>query len=376
MSSLTKLSELAKDTSKSGRKSFVGALTELFVSDEPDRTEQVSLIFGDIVLKVLGQLEDETRQALAKRVSDHTDTPRNLAVELAKDKFDIAEPMLENSPVLTSDDLVDIASSASMEHLGAIAGRDRVDQSVTRVLVDRGDSDVLTKVAENEGALFDQGSFLQLVERARALPEIQAALVDRKDLPSDAARELIPFLSKELSERIKSFGADHTIVQVMAERAAEEVAARARRVSENQEQSDAMIRDVQSGKADIDDAIRTFAHSDRAAELGILLAKVSKLPNAAVSGLIFSSSDKPLIILCRASGVSDGAFKDILTMRARRLRITGAELNDAIQRYASLKKTAALRSLETIRQSAEQAMNKKNGKEPPAQGDIPFAAHR
>lgn len=376
MSSLTKLSELAKDTSKSGRKSFVGALTELFISDEPDRTEQVSLIFGEIVLKVLGQLEDETRQALAKRIGDHADTPRNLAMELATDKFEIAEPVLEKSPVLTSDDLVQIASSASMEHLGAIAGRDQVDESVTRVLVDRGDSDVLAKVAENEGALFDQGSFLQLVERARALPEIQAALIGRKDLPSDAARELIPFLSKELSERIKSFGADHTIVQVMAERAAEEVAARARRVTENQEQSDAIVRDVNNGKISIDEAVRTFAHSDRAAELGILLAKVSKLPNAAVSGLIFSSSDKPLIILCRASGVSDGAFKDILTMRGRRMRITGAELNDAIQRYASLTKSAALRSLETIRQSAEQAMNKKNGNESASQGDIPFAAHR
>ncbi|MGX1495862.1 DUF2336 domain-containing protein [Roseibium aggregatum] len=381
MFNLAKLAELARDSSAAGRRSLVSTLTDLFVSSGDDRDEQISLLFGDIVLKVLGQLEEETRIILSKRVCKEKDAPRDLMVKLAQDAFPVAGPVLENSPALTSDDLVAIASSASMEHLGAIAGRETVDKAVTSVLVDRGDSSVLSKVAENQGAEFADASFLKLVDKARSSEAIQAALINRTDLPEEAAHALLPFLTEELKERVSALGADSTLVQLLAERAATEVAARAHKLEEAREQSNALIRDVVNKKTKIDEAVTLFARSDRTAELGILLAKVSNLPPAAVSQLLFSSSDKPLIILCKANGVTAEAYKDILTMRARRLRIGGLELNAAIQRYAALSEDGARRSLETLKQSganfglkteeekieAETVRSKKN---------IPFASSR
>jgi len=268
-----------------------------------------------------------------------------------------------------------------MEHLGAIAGRETVDKAVTTVLVDRGDTAVLSKVAENQGAEFADASFLKLVEKARSSEAIQAALINRTDLPDAAAHALLPFLTEELKERVSALGADSTLVQLLAERAATEVAARAHKLEEAREQSNALIRDVVSKKTKIDDAVTLFARSDRTAELGMLLAKVSNLPPSAVSQLLFSASDKPLIILCKANGVTAEAYKDILTMRARRLRIGGLELNAAIQRYAALSEDGARRSLETLKQSganfglkteeekteAEAVRSKKN---------IPFASSR
>lgn len=381
MFNLAKLAELARDSSAAGRRSLVSTLTDLFVSSGDDRDEQISLLFGDIVLKVLGQLEEETRIILSKRVCKEKDAPRDLMVKLAQDAFPVAGPVLENSPALTSDDLVAIASSASMEHLGAIAGRETVDKAVTSVLVDRGDTSVLSKVAENQGAEFADASFLKLVDKARSSEAIQAALINRTDLPEEAAHALLPFLTEELKERVSALGADSTLVQLLAERAATEVAARAHKLEEAREQSNALIRDVVNKKTKIDEAVTLFARSDRTAELGILLAKVSNLPPAAVSQLLFSSSDKPLIILCKANGVTAEAYKDILTMRARRLRIGGLELNAAIQRYAALSEDGARRSLETLKQSganfglkteeekieAETVRSKKN---------IPFASSR
>lgn len=381
MINLAKLADLARDTSAGGRKSLVSMLTDLFVNSGDDRDEQISLLFGDIVLKVLGQLEEETRIILSKRVCKEKDAPRELMVKLAQDEFSVAGPVLENSPALTSEDLVEIACSASMEHLGAIAGRETVDKAVTTVLVDRGDTAVLSKVAENQGAEFADASFLKLVEKARSSEAIQAALINRTDLPDAAAHALLPFLTEELKERVSALGADSTLVQLLAERAATEVAARAHKLEEAREQSNALIRDVVSKKTKIDDAVTLFARSDRTAELGMLLAKVSNLPPSAVSQLLFSASDKPLIILCKANGVTAEAYKDILTMRARRLRIGGLELNAAIQRYAALSEDGARRSLETLKQSganfglkteeekteAEAVRSKKN---------IPFASSR
>jgi len=374
---LTKLSELAKDNSTGGRKSLVAALTDLFMSADTDKAEQVSLMFGDIVMRVLGQLEDEARRALAKRVSSHAAAPRDLMVTLAKDQIEVAQSVLEESPVLNAEDLAEIATTGSQEHLKAIAGREKVEEVVTRVIVTRGDNQVLTKVAENNGASFSEDTFHRLVDRSKAYPAIQAALINRKDLPSDAARMLVPFLSEELMERVKGLGADNTLVMVMAERAAEEVAARARRLAEAKEQSDQLIKDVQNGKAKLDDAVRLFARSDRAAELGILLAKVSHLPVAAVSNLIYSKSDKPLIIICKANGVSEDAFKNILTMRARHLGMSGLAVNDAIQRYKQFTDDAASRSLIAIRENAEKNMKKQSEPEGgSAKTKVAFAVNR
>lgn len=382
MINLAKLADLARDPSAAGRKSLIGVLTDLFVGSGDDRDEQISLLFGDIVLKVLGQLEEETRIILSKRICREKEVPRELMVKLAQDSFPVAEPVLENSPALTSEDLVTIASSASMKHLGAIAGRDTVDKAVTTVLVNRGDTSVLSKVAENEGAEFAEGSFLKLVEKARSNETIQAALINRSDLPEEAAAALLPFLTEELKERVSALGADNTLVQLLAERAATEVAARAHKLEEAREQSNALIRDVVSKKTNIDEAVISFARADQTVELGILLAKVSNLPSAAVSQLLFSASDKPLIILCKANGVTSEAYKDVLTMRARRLRMGGVELNAAIQRYSALSAEGARRSLETLKQSGASFGLKtvdtvSSADEAPAKKiDIPFASSR
>lgn len=351
MINLSKLAALAKDSSVSGRKGLITALTDLFVGSGDDKDEQMSLLFGDIVLKVLGQLEEETRMILAKRVCNEEQAPRDLMVKLARDKISVAGPVLEHSPVLSSNDLVEIAADAPMEHLGAIAGRRTVDEAVTTVLVDRGDSKVLSKVAENKGAEFAKSSFLKLVEKARADETIQAALIDRVDLPEEAAKALVPLLTEELQGRVSALGADNTLVQLLAERAATEVAARAQKLDDAREESNALIKEVLDKKTTIDDAVKMFARADRTAELGILLAKVSDLPPAAVSQLLFSTSDKPLIILCKAVGVRSEAYKDILTMRARRLQLGGVEVNDAIKRYAALSEKGAHRSMEVLRRS-------------------------
>ncbi|POF29584.1 DUF2336 domain-containing protein [Roseibium marinum] len=351
MFDLSKIADLARDPSAAGRKSLICMLTDLFVSAGDDRDEQISLLFGDIVLKVLGQLEEETRIILSKRMCGEKNAPLELMVKLAQDTLAVAEPVLEQSPALSSEDLVAIAKTAPIEHLGVIAGRQSIDESVTSVLVDRGDAGVLSKAAENKGAHFADASFLKLVEKARTSIKIQAALIDRTDLTEEAAEALLPFLAEELKERVTALGADNTLVQLLAQRAALEVAARSQKLEEAREQSNALIQDVVSKKAKIGDAVILFARADRTAELGILLGKVSQLPPAAVSQLLFSTSDKPLVILCKANGVPPEAYKEILTMRARRLRIGGLELNAAIQRYAALSEDGAKRSLEILKQS-------------------------
>lgn len=351
MMSFQKLAEFAKDKSASGRWSLVDALTDMFLAADEDHMDQVSLMFGDIVMAVLGQLEDEARAALAERIGPHGSAPKALMSELARDSISIARPVLEKSPVLANKALVEVARTGSMAHLDAIAGRQTIDESVTEVLVNRGDDAVLTKVAKNSGAQFASASFFRLVEKAKASEKIQSALIHRQDLPEDVVDVLVPILSDELCKRVEALGGDGVLLDLMAERAAKEVLARSKNLQSDREKSELVIKDVQSGKMKLNDAIRQFARSNRAAELGILLARANALPISAVSKLVYSESDKALIILCKASGVTPDVFNDILALRAKQLRLDGTDLNAAIIRYGALSPEGATRSLKAIQDS-------------------------
>ncbi|MCY1705545.1 DUF2336 domain-containing protein [Pannonibacter sp. SL95] len=355
MVSLSKLSELAHDRTSSGRKSLVEAVTDLFVSAQPEQVDHVSLLFGDIVLKVIGQLEEEARMALAVRVSENPNTPHDLAFRLAEDTIAVAQPMLESSPVLTTSDLVSIATTGSMDHLGAIADRRPLEAEVTSVIVDRGSSSVLAKVAGNDAAKFTADTFDRLVEKARAHPQIQEALIGRSDIPEEGARRLVSFLSDELRERLKEMGGDNTLVNVLAERAAQEVQAQVRDLGSAKNKAEMLIRDVKARKRPVDDAVNQFTKGDRPVDLALLFAELSELPHDSVARVVFNPEDTVLNILCRANGVSDTAYKNIVMMRAKRLKLTSKDLNEAFVRYAKVQRGDAGRALTTIKERLRKA---------------------
>lgn len=388
MTQLAKLADLAKDSSIAGRKSLIGILTDMYLAAGDTRSDQISFLFGDIALRILGQLEEETRAALAERVCHDDMAPHQLMLHLAQDSVPVAKPVLQNSPVLLPQDLVSIASKASMEHLGAIATRERVEQAVTSILVDRGDQTVLSKVAENKGADFADSSFVQLLNKAGKDERIQAALMVRPDLSDEAGRLLLPMLGDDLKKRVGSLNAGNSLVKLMNTQADE---ARTKHLERLKLQADALVQEIDNGKLLVDDVVRRIARSGKPTELGLLLAGISKLPAQAVLQLLFTQNDKPLVTVCKAIGVTTETYKDVLMMRAQRLRIDGMELNDAIQRFGLMNVEAAHRSLEVLRQSCEPAAAeaqkpreqpeapRRSSKRPSSRAprkNVPFAAQR
>lgn len=380
MTELAKLADLAKDSSTAGRKSLIATLTEMFLAAGDARGENTAFLFGDIALKLLGDLEEDTRAELAARVAKDDFAPHQLMLELAKDTLAVAEPVLTKSPVLKSEDLVEIASSASMDHLEAIAVRVPIEEAVTSVLVDRGDPSVLSKVAANEGAEIADNSFMTIVDKVGRDEAVQAALIGRPDLPLEVGQVLLPLLTEELQKQVLALGKDNYLAQMLAQASKEKKKNQLETIERAKLQVNALVKDIKSGRQMVDEAVRKFAKAGQATELALLLAGLSDLPPAAVSQLLFSPNDKPLIILCKANNVRAEAYKDILMMRAQRLNIGGMELNEAIQRFGLMSVEGAKRSLEVLRQTSQAAAAKPTGTagEPSSQPPkkVPFAAHR
>lgn len=355
MQALEKLTALAGNGGAVDRGELVEALTDLFVAFNGSKADQLGLLFGTVVTSIVDHLEDDARQSLADRVGGHERLPRNLAKRLAEDEIiDIAREIIENSTVLTTEDLVSIAETQSQEHLLLLAERAGLKATVTDVLVRRGSNEVLKTVTDNDKAAISVDGFDVLVGRARKDIELQEALVKRSDLPPDPAKRLIPFLDKSVQERLEEISGNPRLVEMISQVAAEKVRSQLRELGTTQTQTEQAIEAVLSGKTPLDDVVIYFAKNDKPVDLALVLAKVGNVAEAVATRLVLKSDDGPLILLCRALEVSPKAFNHVVKMRARRLRLTGSASQDSLQHFGEMTVEKARETLAggPIKQSA------------------------
>jgi len=78
----------------------------------------------------------------------------------------VAGPILTGSDQIHEDVLVEGALTKSQDHLLAISKRRQLPESVTDVLVERGNQQVAVSTTENPGARFSQLGYTTLVGRA------------------------------------------------------------------------------------------------------------------------------------------------------------------------------------------------------------------
>jgi uncharacterized protein (DUF2336 family) len=166
-------------------------VTDLFLGCASSYSERQAAILNGVMGRLIERIDRRALLELSGRLAAVDNAPANVIGRLSNDNdIAIAGPVLEKSNVLTDENLVAIAKIKSQDHLAAIAGRKRISEIVTDVLVERGNGDVACKVAANAGALFSELGFVKVVHIARGNEALAMALANRKDVPE----ELQPFL--------------------------------------------------------------------------------------------------------------------------------------------------------------------------------------
>ncbi|MGA8949475.1 MAG: DUF2336 domain-containing protein, partial [Xanthobacteraceae bacterium] len=89
--------------------------------------------------------------------------------------------MLEHSLCLEDPDLLEVARSKSQQHLLAISNRSQIAETITDILVRRGDRDVVRAVAGNSGARLSPNGLSTLVRKA----EKDGVLAEKVGLRAD-----------------------------------------------------------------------------------------------------------------------------------------------------------------------------------------------
>jgi uncharacterized protein (DUF2336 family) len=172
----------------------IARLTPGLTSDERDKIRELTLE----ALEILASDEIvRVRQVIAETLKDVADVPRYIIQRLARDsELAVAAPVLEFSPLLTDDGLVEIIeSSAVVGALSAISRRGDLSEIVSDVIADSDDQDAVAALLANPSAQIREETLDQLVDGARRVERWQMPIALRPRLPLKAARKLAGFVA-------------------------------------------------------------------------------------------------------------------------------------------------------------------------------------
>src|SRR5215831_14530375 len=111
--------------------------------------EQIDL-FDDVMGRLCSEIETAARATLAERLAPVLNAPRGVIRRLAvDDAIEVAGPVLSQSLQIDDATLIEAAKTKSQEHLLAITKRETIAESVTSVLIDRGNQAVALSTVKN-----------------------------------------------------------------------------------------------------------------------------------------------------------------------------------------------------------------------------------
>ncbi|MEE9291111.1 MAG: DUF2336 domain-containing protein [Alphaproteobacteria bacterium] len=149
-------------------------------------------------LEILAQDQlARVRQALAEALKDVAEVPRHIIQRLARDvEQAVCAPVLEFSPLLTDDDLLEIIESSGVSGaVSAISRRADVSGAVSDAIAHTLDEEAVAQLLANPSAQIREETLDWIVEGSREVGIWQMPLARRPKLPRRAVRKLAEFVA-------------------------------------------------------------------------------------------------------------------------------------------------------------------------------------
>ncbi|WP_316861144.1 DUF2336 domain-containing protein [uncultured Cohaesibacter sp.] len=343
------ISDLAREKSSDKRRELLGRVADLFFDGAEHHTEQESLIFRDIVMKMLNEVELEGRAEFSNRAATQTSVPNDVAMKLAQDDVQVAGPMLQHSPVLTDEDFVTLSQTLPNSHLEKIAQRESLSGVVTDALIENGGRSVWHKVSQNKGAEITEKGFETLVSNASGDDILQNNLCSRPDITEQAARKLLPLLPDEGKKRLSQlFEKNAELAGALVDGAKRKVAAESLLGRNGRIETKLLISDVKEGKADLSESLIRLVEADRGGDIVLFLAAIAELNEPVVSNALYQANGEPITILCKSIGTSSAAFAKLMALRCEKLNLSLAEAGRAVAHFKDLDVTSSQRAMRFV----------------------------
>jgi uncharacterized protein (DUF2336 family) len=214
----------------------------------------------------------------------------------------VAGPVLRQSRGLAETDLVEIAETKSQAHLLAISGRSGIAQTVTHVLVRRGDREVARSVAENRSALLSDDSFTVLVARSEGDDVLAERVGQRPEIPPPLFRALLLKATAVVQQRLFASATPEIQIEIrnVLARVSKEIGTKA--APRDFSAAQRTIADLRQRGELNEGQIVEFAKADQYEEMIAGLADLCAVPIDVVDRLMGGERPDPILILCKSVG--------------------------------------------------------------------------
>jgi uncharacterized protein (DUF2336 family) len=344
---LDELEEALADSSAERRAKTLRRVTDLFVFGGSHFTGEHVAVFDHVFGHLIVDIEHSARAVLAERLAPVTHAPPGLIRTLAgDDSLDIAGPVLERSPALDNVTLVEMARTKSQGHLLSISRRPELAETVTDVLVERGDRAVALSVARNTGARISNAGYVRLVRRSAGDDELTQSVAGRADIPRQPFLKLLSTASKAVRIALEAAYPDrvHDVQHVVAE-VASAIQAHAASASRDYAKAHALVDTMHaSGQLGEQDII-AFAQAGKFEETAVALSMMCRLPVDAVERAMVQDSMEGILIIAKAFGLSWPVSRSVMLLCAGKNFIAPQTLERHQAMFDRLKQDTARKAI-------------------------------
>ena len=340
--------ELAvKTASPKQRTDTLRQVAELFLNDADRLTNDQIKVFDDVLCLLIERIELGALTELSRRFAPVDNAPIELIKRLAShDEIVVAKPVLTQSKRLTANDLANIARTKSQAHQFAICERDRLEDTVTDVLLKLGNHEVLLRLATNTSARFSETGYSTLVNKAASDGRLAETVGLRLDLPPRLLRALLERATEAVRSRILALAPPQMqdeIQRVIAD-IATAVGASASKKPDFTE-ADALLRSMDKNGTLNENALLKFANQRRFEEMTVALALLCSASIKTISRLLIGVRSDAVLIPCKAADLSWSTVEAILRNRHSNHKVADQIIEIARKDYAELSVGAAQRTL-------------------------------
>lgn len=198
---------LARDRDDLVRCDLAQKIARLAPELNPDEQNRVSEMVAEVLETLARDELPRVRRILAEELKDADNVPFGVVHRLACDEdAEVAAPVLEFSPLLNDEILLEIIASRPVQGaLGAISRRNRLGMEVADAIVGADDEEAIAALLSNSSAQIREETLDSLVDRAEGTVSWHEPLVRRPSLSLRAIKRLSEFVAEtligELTER-------------------------------------------------------------------------------------------------------------------------------------------------------------------------------
>jgi uncharacterized protein (DUF2336 family) len=326
-------------------------ITDLFINGANSYSEDQIGVFDDIMARLVNTIEAKVRAKLAHRLAPIANAPTNVIHMLAFDNdIEVASPVLAQSPRLDDRDLVTAGRNKSQQHLFAIAQRPALSETVTDVLVERGDRDVVHSVVRNVGARFSDAGFRMLVRRAAGDDALATEVGLRSDIPRQHFLVLLDKASSAVRQRLAAENpqAAPAIDGVVAE-VVGGIRSEVRNASPDFAAAQTYVERLNRIQRIGESEIYQFARDRKFEETAIALSIMCDTPIDVVERALLDPGAEIILILAKVAGLSTTTTKAVLLLRAADRGMSAKDLEHALTSFNRLQPETARRVLSFFR---------------------------